>query len=611
MSNILEMFPFEINVLFLEQYLVETNDILNYLQVVPSMNAHFKANFKVVTDKINHSKYDNLPEGCIISCEDSEQLCNALREPQKFKGIVLMEFHDYDQFDVDNIFEAVHEQTIFRYTFYGDFVECYSYSPQSILDVFLDLDLNHRISHISFPDVEVLSPFDHLPTPKFEINFQKLKNIEYCVSEEYGETFCFNIENCKALETLSLEDLHAEFTFPKSFVFPKNLEITSCMSSSMGFESPWFFKSQWVQNLEYLRLEDSRHRHQTPISMIDLTFPKLKEIELIWNSSTDTIFQNFTADSLRTISISSEEDNVIIDGFRAQNIEKFTLLAKSCIIENFEEITHLEDFEIDVEQIPKFNSVEERRKYMNNSWSFLRMAKKGSVTRYKHILRGLEMVNLEELELLEIKCVSLSFEPDNITQFPSLKSLSIDGYCDGKYGVISEKTAPFRFNAPHLKFLNLGCRISTPDFYGYISRNFPELSELIVSYNKDIGYPRPKPLTIDNAVFKNLESLKFSLCERSIILSKCVFPRLKTLELFNNGKPIKKLELKLVKAPRLKELTIENYNILSIGITFKNKIFPKLKSIKIKNCQVPTGIEIAPSKGLQNIDVKILYKNNT
>ncbi|CCH43201.1 hypothetical protein BN7_2748 [Wickerhamomyces ciferrii] len=613
MTNILEMFPFEIKVLFLEQYLVETDDILNYLQVVPSMNSHFKANFRVVSDKINHTKYNMLPEGCLISHGNSNELANALREPQKFKGLVLMECHDYGniaQFyldnDLQNFLEAVHEQTIFRYTFYGSYR--FSILPDAMLREFLDFDLNHRISHINFPDVEVLPSFHHLPNTKIAVNFRKLKEVKYMLSENFAQTFCFNIEYSRALESLSLVNLHEEFTLPKSFRFPKSLKLVSSASHPMDFKSQGLLKSQWIQNLEYLSLEDSRDRHPTTISMIDLNFPKLKEFKLGPWLNNGITFQNFTADSLIKFSICSSRTDVTINGFRAQNIENFEILANSFISKGFENITNLDYFKVDLQQPPMFYFDEDAKEY--NDWSFLSMARNGSITRHQQILQWLEMVNLEQLELLEVNFVSLFFDKDNNARFPSLTTLHIDGYSHGAYAVFSKLDAPFNFNAPQLKFLHFGCELFFKNLYTYISQIFPKLAELSVSYKGNGSHSmKPGPLKINTtAVFENLESLKLKMCERPIILSKCGFPKLKTLQLINNGHPFKQLEFKKVIAPKLNELTIENYSISSVG-PFTNRIYPKLKSIIIKNCQVTSGIEILPFRVLKNVDVKLVYSN--
>ncbi|CCH40790.1 hypothetical protein BN7_324 [Wickerhamomyces ciferrii] len=618
MTNILESFPFEINVLFLEHYLVETDDILNYLQVVPSMNSHFKANFKVVSDQINHSKYNKLSEGCLISYDSMQELLKDLREPQRFKGIVLMEYlksEHFQQFDPDSysydIFETVHEQTKFRYTFYGSFEDTQPEIPNIIMIRFFHFELKHKISHISFPDVEFLPSFGHFPNTKIELNFLKLKKIEYHAYKKHIKTFSLNIEYCTSLENLILMGIHDKFTFPESFVFPKSLRLILYGSTALDLESPWFFKSQWVQNLEYLSLEDSRYEHPRPILMVDLNFPKLKTLQLSCKPTDVIIFQNFTADSLEIFSIYSPSTNVIINGFKAQNIKNFTISARSCIIDNFEEITNLElDFEIDVKNLPEFNTNEEKVNFQNKSWSFLRRAKSGTITRYQHVLRGLEMVNLEKLELLKIKYLSKDhLDLNKIAQFPSLTRLYIDAdYAEYEIdGII----APIRFNAPHLKFLYLGCQLYFNNFYQYIDGNFPELVELIVCYKSGgLSYFGSDPLTIDTGIFKNLETLKFSMYARSIKLSNCGFPKLKTLDLVNNSESIKKLKFKKVNAPKLKELSIENYNISTIG-PFTNRIYSKLKSIKIKNCQISAGLEIIPFRILKNVDVKLLYKNNS
>ncbi|CCH42322.1 tRNA pseudouridine synthase [Wickerhamomyces ciferrii] len=371
MTNKLEMFPLEIKVLLLERFLVETNDILNYLQVVPSMNYYFKANFKVVSDEINQRKYNKLPEGCLISYDDFEDLLKALSKHQMFKGIVLMEFYEYiedfQQLEPDyKLYRVAHERTKFRYTFYGSFFDdgC-SYKLTEITQNFCHFDPYHKTSHINFPDIIIYSPEGHLPNTEIEINFLTLKTALYEVPKENSQTFDFNIMYCTALKSLNLLDLHDGFIFPKSFMFPKNLKLSTFHSSyNMEYTSQWLFKPQRVQNLEHLSLEDSRNMNPKTISIIDVNFPKMKEFKVNCYKpryKSSIIFQKFKADLLENFSISSSNADVKIDDFRAQNIKNFTILANSCTIENLEEPINMDSFKIYVNMQYNGQSIKKRK----------------------------------------------------------------------------------------------------------------------------------------------------------------------------------------------------------------------------------------------------------
>ncbi|CCH43216.1 hypothetical protein BN7_2763 [Wickerhamomyces ciferrii] len=336
--NILDNLPYEIHIQILDS-LILTNDIFNYLKIVPKLQDYFAKHYILISDKINKEKYSHLPNESLIFLNDcdikSQEWSKKLHD---FGGVLLWEcysvYNSYDKLTELKpsglmIKGEPKKSMKLKITVYENLTKV-SFLFQNLFDI------GPKLISLHAPNCQEMIIYQTSLPSKSMFIFDQLQKLKLINVKKFNKVW----NDCSQLKSLELQLLPDSFSISKDFQYPERLLANSNQPKTL------LLKNSMCANLIYLYLYDTIRGCGPGIdSLCDLNFPKLKVLEIKYCRTFKSII-NMSAEKLQNFTCISPSSIIRIDGLETPVLKNFIIDVKSCTIDNFKKPQSLKIFEI-------------------------------------------------------------------------------------------------------------------------------------------------------------------------------------------------------------------------------------------------------------------------
>ncbi|CCH43202.1 Internalin-I [Wickerhamomyces ciferrii] len=581
-TTFLDYLPIELHQEIIDNVL-NPQDLISYISAIPELRDIFMKRYvRIIAFSEKRLPFSSkIPKECLITFRDlcvPQRLSEAL---DNFRGIVILDCETYLLPVLDTA------QVFWR------FQECIKKNPNSIkLKINIRTGNNGNVRYDSYNEPAKLLLVGVTRLPKGVVTYLRLpvnnyillketkvepiildllkassKDTESISIEESLSNNTLDISEYPCLKSLTLDAIRPRFNFDNSLVLPQAFNIKN---SGLNIK----LNSTMCSRLEYLEVTETDSQIGTPSNAIcehsleNFEAPRLKVINFDLNKRIISSIRNIKAPLLESITVKSN-NNFHLGSIKAENLQNLHIKTKSFQCDGLKDFSSLRQFNISFSEDYDKDSIDDNIS-KKSDYSFLENAEFGEIENGHYILEGLHMKNLKSLRL---KNNPISDKYPTNASFPNLKKLMLDKHTVPSYCSL---------DSPNLEVLCLqNCSYLTS--MKSICEHFPNLTH--------ISMDGLRSFEIGNWMLEKLEFLSVSV--RSLRVSRCYFPKLRSLNLSVNDifeEPFA-FDFSDIVAPELKALafTGKGFDTDSVLVT-KRRFYRNLQSYFISSYSERIGI---------------------